>query len=220
MKYSNYIIDRASIYIGIVVENKGEVCSLEDKSNKHYLSSYCAYRPIIFTFDEERQANDLLYNSTNYPVLNYSFEYSYRNPNNKIVVIDTFCLNDLLKYLGYLELLDLNDIIHIQKEIFTYKFLYENSSLFGYERISPDDKTKYDYLSNHLEELTPEQKIKGRKIVKVNSYYYAKTKEGIFSDELFELLCKCANSNISLLLGDGNFKPNKNEGMVRRLRRV
>ena len=39
-------------------------------------------------------------------------------PNSKIVVIDTFCLNDLLKYLGYLELLDLTDIIHIQKEIF------------------------------------------------------------------------------------------------------
>ena len=145
------------------------------------------------------------------------------------MVIDSFCLGDLLKYLGYSELLDLSDVISIRNKIFTYGFLFENSGLFGYERISLCDITVYDYPYNYnnklnaeVVELTSEQKIKGRKYIVINGYYFVKTKNGAFPSELFEVISQYVNNRLLIRFG-GNFNPlpaEKKAGYARRLRRI
>ena len=172
MENNNYVVDRSSINFGGLVENKDEIHNLGDVGNSYYPSIYKVYRPILFRLDENNCANDLLNNTPNYPVLGHLPIHVFQK--NKVMVIDSFCLGDLLKYFGYSELLDLSDVISIRNEIFTYKFLYENSSLFGYERIVPDTLTPYDYPYNYnnklnaeVVELTSEQKIKGKCSIEV-----------------------------------------------------
>ena len=228
MENNNYVVDRSSIYFGILVENKDEIHNLGDVGNSYYPSIYKVYRPILFRLDENNCANDLLNNTPNYPVLGHLPIHVFQK--NKVMVIDSFCLGDLLEYRGYSELLDLSDVISIRNKIFTYRFLFENSSLFGYERISPCDITVYDYPYNYnnklnaeVVELTLEQKIKGRKYIVINGYYFVRTKkEGVFPSELFEVISQYVNNRLLIRFG-GNFNPlpaEKKAGYARRLRRI
>lgn len=223
MENNNYVVDRSSIYFGVLVENKDEIHNLGDVDSSYYPSIYKVYRPILFRLDENNCANDLLNNTPNYPVLGHLPIHVFQK--NKVMVIDSFCLGDLLKYLGYSELLDLSDVISIRNKIFTYGFLFENSGLFGYERINSCDITVYDYSYNHKEELDrikPDLRCYARKYIVINGYYFVRTKKEVFPSELFEVISQYVNNRVLIRFG-GDFNPlpaERNAGNARRLIRI
>ena len=71
MENNNYVVDRSSIYFGVLVENKDEIHNLGDVGSSYCPSIYKVYRPNLFRLDDNNCANDLLNNTPNYPVLGH-----------------------------------------------------------------------------------------------------------------------------------------------------
>ena len=70
------------------------------------------YRNILFTPTKDKYAYDLLYNTTNYPILNGTdSNYILANCNGSILVRDYYNLDELLEYFCYDDKLNISDII-------------------------------------------------------------------------------------------------------------
>jgi len=229
MENRRYKVCRDNIHVGEVVRtryiyNKIFNQFLNTEEDKLNIGYYRSYRSILFVPTEEKLADDLLYNSPNYPILNISDDERCMDFDDKITIIkDAFNISELLKYYGYNEELTYEDIIEIRKTFFSKKFIYDNIELFGYKILKPEEMTFY----KHGIEITDPKKIKKR-----ISYYkqqqllgdvkLVNTGTNILPQEYCRILNERRDCTIWELYGGYNekldaFAPHKHEVKVRKL---
>ena len=131
MKDKNYRVNRDDIYVGLVVRTDIIRRYFDGTLNT---GSYDICRSMIFVLDEKNRANDLLYNSGRYPVLNYTDEdVCMRLDANSILVKKVLNMSSILEHFGYGEELSYKDILEIKKRFLNGKFALDNCELFGYK---------------------------------------------------------------------------------------
>ncbi|MDD2434760.1 MAG: hypothetical protein PHO63_00715 [Bacilli bacterium] len=138
--YSNLIVNRGNLYIGKVVakvetENvSGKKLSKDiifnpQKNGTNKVDYVKLYRKILFSLDENKLSQDLLYDSPHYYVQNIT---SDNELNKDIRIIDEVKLESLLSYYGFEEILTGEEIKKTIKMFFNNNsFIYENSEDFG-----------------------------------------------------------------------------------------
>lgn len=145
MKNRNYTIKRENIYVGRVVklvspcieqhkiQNKSEVCP-----SGTVATCTKPYRSMLFVPTEEGFAEDLLYDSPSYPIMNIASPKACSETPDRIVISECCRLAKLLQYLGYDRKLSFNDLVTIRNTIFTNQWAENNCRLFGFKEIKPD----------------------------------------------------------------------------------
>ncbi len=112
-----------------------------DKMQKHLeyngdgyceIGDYAFRRNMLFTLDGNRHADDLLYDSPHYPVLNISPDEDCLK-STIFIANETYELYELLKYFGYPEELGYDDILKIRNTFFNCDYVLDNSSMYGRE---------------------------------------------------------------------------------------
>lgn len=179
MKSSDYIVSRDDIYVGVVsYVDKDKIKVFPDgiydfqfiseetilrkfDNRKHLLNTkeQLLYgngseidrfnRSMLFVLDEQKCANDLLYDSPNYPIFNISDKDLCMNA--RIAICNyVYKMGKFLKVFGYDEKLSYDDIIKI-KDKFFYDFMIDNCELLG--RIETDPRSTgyetYDMNGEH-----------------------------------------------------------------------
>lgn len=137
MRSKEYKVKRDDVYVGSVIKT-GDIYrwtgTMDHHHTKHgqlYAPFYKHYRSMLFVPDDNNRANDLLYRSKRYPVLNITDDETCLNAGKDSVVIQNATnISELLKYYGYDEILTYEDILEIRKYFFTGHFVKENEELF------------------------------------------------------------------------------------------
>ena len=218
MKNKRYKIDRNKIWIGQVIMPNG----IYVKDGSLNVESYSSLRSMLFTLNEENLANDLLYNSPNYPILNISNDSCCFN--SVIAVKDAYNLALLLEYFGYDNKLTYGDILRIKRKFFTGTFAKDNCELFGFKEILPEDWVFYMYEDDVIDSRI----IKGlareyKQDDDETSREFVGIKDIILPREYFDVLDEWGNKSkhdAKLLNEPRNaFKPHREEVLVRKLKR-
>lgn len=146
MENRKYKVKRDGVHIGGVIKTSTIYrYSNDSKYNKETddhlgVVSFHDCRSMLFVLDENNLANDLLYNSPNYPVLNMSDDdMCLKLGDDAVVLKEAISLAPLLQYYGYPEELNYDDILKIRKRFFDGDFARENSILFGYKPVRAKD---------------------------------------------------------------------------------
>ena len=87
-------------------------------------------RSMLFTLDENKHANDLLYNSPHYPILNIS-PHDDCLKSNICIGHDTYEMYKLLKYFGYPEEIGYEDVLKIRNTFFTCDYVLDHCETYG-----------------------------------------------------------------------------------------
>lgn len=158
-------------------------------------------RVMLFVLDENKCANDLLYDSPHYPVFNIS--------DDELCMQETISLKNevyeigkLLKYFGYPEKLGIEDIIKI-KDFFFGDFSLDNCNLFGIYETGPEHSgtETYDSLGQH-------------RTFNINK------RDGVLSSCYFKMFWATRNCGIVNEIGlRDRFEPNILEGPIKKLKR-
>lgn len=136
MRKSNYVICRDDLYIGTVIKTNKRNIITDNKTGKLKIFSFEKYRSILFTPNEFGLAEDLIYNSPEYPIQNITDSRLFFSYKNEITLIyDAYNLSKLLEYLGYNLYLTHKDIIRIRKTLFNGKFTIQNPDIFEEQEI-------------------------------------------------------------------------------------
>lgn len=106
-------------------------------------------RVILFVLDENKCANDLLYDSPHYPVFNISSDDLCWKATISIKNY-VYSIGKILEYYGYNEILKYKDICKIKEQFFG-DFVLDNSELFGLCEADPNQSGNetYDLNGNH-----------------------------------------------------------------------
>ena len=122
MQKNKYKVDRDKIWIGHVViidkvfRHEKECNTFFTQLGKLDVTAYTSLRSMLFRVNNEGLAQDLLYDSPNYPILNITNDEICLNLIKRSIAIrEAFSLEELLKYFRYDEKLTLKDIIRIRK---------------------------------------------------------------------------------------------------------
>ncbi len=216
MKSRDYKVCRENIYVGsLVITNKiyfikEDNPHMEKKAEWLDTKTCTLYRNILFVPNDELLADDLLYNSPNYPVLNMTDPNLINFKGDSIIIKDTCNLEELLKYFNFKDELTYEDIIKIRKMFFTGRFAMDNCTLFGYSEVEPSGLKSYD---DGLDKLYNTH----RKFMKTNN--------GILSDKYWHALDQRGNNKlIDILYYEDmqidTFKPSKKEGKIKSLKKI
>lgn len=193
MTDKNYKIDRDNIYVGQVMKTF-DIYRNKDKMLE--LNGFYVCRSMLFVKTEEKQASDLLYNTSDYPILNVSEDRKCCS--SPFVVDNIYNLSKLLQYFGYPEELTIEHIIEIRKKYFDGKFVKENCKLFGWAK---KNQNNFDKLLQVI---------------------YEDKGNGVLPSELFTILNENGNKKwYDFFFGDSYaldpFTPHLKEGNVKKL---
>lgn len=231
MENRKYKVCRDNVYVGQVIRTscvyqKRVMRASKEKNGILDVDRWRGYRSILFTLNEDNLADDLLYNSPNYPILNISDNEKCTDFNNRIILVkDAYNLSELLRYFNYNKELTYEDIIRIRKTFFSGKFVYDNCELFGYRESNPKDWTYY----KHGVKVTDPEKIKKcirhyKKEQLLGHRSFSIIDENILSRECFDILEERKDSTVIEFLSYEDekldaFAPHKHEGKIKKLRR-
>lgn len=233
MENRNYKICRDDIYVGFVVRTsniyrfEGEKNSFGYyKSGMLYTDNWFPYRSMLFVPNEERLSNDLLYQSPNYPILNITDNNICLGlGENSIVIKDACNLAALLEYFGYNKDLTFEDILKIRKTFFTGRFAKDNCELFGYKETMAEDVTFFAYGK---EVTDPKEVEKKRRQFRAEQQAGHRSFYGIFEhvlpSEYWDVLDYRGDKSLIEAIKWHEkidaFKPNKEEGPVKKLKPI
>jgi len=239
MKYMEnlYTVKRDDIYVGRVIgefeigENSYNLLGKEVK-----LGAFYKYRSMLFVKNMDNTAEDLLYDSPQYPI--YTPDNIEACKNSKIIIDQAYNLSRLLRYYKYDEDLTFLDIERIRKRFFDGKFPIENADKFGLIEIDPALQTYYNNLGKVItdpDELKVLIKQRRRQIAlgghreftfdeELNMVPYEMLVTMILPHELFEVLRDCGNHSLYDVMNGyeeriNAFKPHKEEGLIRSLKK-
>ena len=162
---------------------------------------------MLFVPNEENLANDLLYRSPNYPILNITEDNICLNfEKGNIVVKESYNLSELLKYYWFDQYLTFEDIILIRKTFFTGNFAKDHCHLFGWKETMAESVTFY----------TNGNIVTGHRM-------FIGTSENILPREYWDILdARGDNSLMDAIEWNQKmnaFKPHKQEGPIKKLSR-
>lgn len=197
MKNRKYVVCRENIYVGQVIKTDDIYQYERDGKSELLPGAYYSLRSILFVPDKNGLADDLIYNSPKYPILNITDDQKCLSlGENSIVIQNIINLNELLEYFGYEKKLTFDDIMKIRKKFFNGYFCGNHSELFGMRENVNEDTMSVSYSSF-------EPCILDRK------YFFGLDSLG--DDWVGFIIGDCSKGNA--------FKPNKIEGPVRKLKR-
>lgn len=156
-------------------------------------------RTMLFVLDENKCANDLLYNSPHYPVFNISDDELCMQETISLKN-EVYELGNLLKHFGYPEQLVFSDIVKI-KDFFFGDFSLNNCNLFGIYETGPDHSgtETYDSLGQH-------------RTFNINKH------DGVLPSCYFKMFWATSNRGSANKIGlRDRFVPNVLEGPIRKL---
>ncbi len=225
MKNRNYKVCRDNIYVGQVVKTdnvyqKINTNSCPNKSDQLTAGNHHFYRSILFTPNAGNLANDLLYQSPTYPILNITDDKTCLGLENSIVVTDACNLAPLLEYFRYNKELSYKDLLNIRKQFFTGEFAKDNCELFGFKEIGQED---HIYFKRGIQITDPKKlKLKMLKEKIKNQYYgyrtFTKCNQNVLPREYFDSLDKFGDMYARWWHKKINaFAPSPNEGHIRKL---
>lgn len=195
MKDGKYEVNRDDIYVGEVVESTSFYPDYDDDSKLSIGSCY-HIRSMLFVLDDDGSANDLLYTSEQYPVLNITeanivqWLGRHSTPKRPLFVVDhAYNIGELLKYYGFGETMTSADVVRARNFLFAKKFMENHCEDFGFRLtelgfVSDDTKCQFfgafnpiaDRADGHLDngrwaftpkfEEGPVRRIKPRKAKK------------------------------------------------------
>ena len=135
MNNCNYSVDINNIYIGKVFKIYGSYNKSDVERDINKRSYHSFQRHMLFCVNEDGLANDLLYNSPEYPIMNITPDDLLVNKTGiDTIIAEPYKISDLLKYLDYNDELTYQDILNIRKNIINKKFLDSNYQLFGLKK--------------------------------------------------------------------------------------
>ena len=154
MRKADKVINRDEIYAGKLINIKeiaGTISESKDAVNTTilpetngqtplYATYIYDYRSIMFVKDKKNYAQDLLYNTKSYPILNITDNNICME--SDILIADSVFIGTILQRLGYDELMSLKDIEEVRKILFSKDFIEKNSEIFGYEKLSSKETKK------------------------------------------------------------------------------
>lgn len=156
LKRAKYTVPRENVYVGQVARIGDTYNALKTTGYVTKGVNYCLLLPMsiplrsmLFTIDKNGLAHDLLYESPNYPVLDWANPDSINatNHNNNGIIIQSIChLDPLLKYYQYSQLLKYPDIEEIRRKFFNGHFALKHYDLFGYKRIKNPIRAKVEAI--------------------------------------------------------------------------
>lgn len=233
MKTRKYIVDRDNVYVGKVIKASSVYRANSEgvytKPGNLYPTKYLEYRTMLFTPNENKLADDLLYDSPNYPILNITDPSICLSFISDSIAISNICnLSELLRYFKYDEKLSYHDILKIRKKFFAAGFAQNNCTLFGLKEKKAEDINFYDANGNVITDVKELKKLRN------NFRKYQRNCHRIFmvdpnnhseiSREYFHTLSVLSDKTIEDFLLDNEemdaFKPNRNELNVKKLRRL
>ena len=108
------------------------------------------HRSMLFVLDNDNHANDLLYTSPHYPILNISKNEDCLK-SDICVCHKTYLIGKMLEHYGYPEVLTYNHVLELRKKFFDVDFIMDNCELFGFSETSPTDTgmENFDSKGNH-----------------------------------------------------------------------
>ena len=193
MNNCNYSVSIDNIYVGKVFKIYGSYNKSDVERDINKRSYHSFQRHILVSVNEDGLANDLLYNSPEYPIMNITPDDLLVNKTGiDTIIAEPYKISDLLKYLDYNDELTYQDILNIRKNIINKKFLDSNYQLFGLKK-----------------------KDKGYKVVPNGRFpldcYYA-ILEACDSSSI-----NMVGNFVFFGLKEDRFKPSKEEGPVKKL---
>ena len=224
MKNKKYVVCRDDIYVGELVR-ADRITRYEDDntffSTKRQLDTcaYKSFRSMLFVPSEDKLSNDLLYDTSNYPILNVTDDEICLNLEKKsIIVKNAYNLAVLLEYFGYKKDLTYKDIMKIRRTFFTGRFGMDNSKLFGMEELIP---------SSFMPNITDNDKR--HELYKKNVSLDSERQFGSITTnklprELMGILDERGNNSLMDVINNfdektDTFTPHKEEGSVKKLKR-
>lgn len=231
MKNRKYIVCRDNVFVGEVIRTgcvfqKDAIGISSEKTGMLGVGYWRSYRSILFTLNEANLADDLIYNSPNYPVLNISDNEKCMDFDGRITLINNACnLSELLRYFGYAEELTYDDMVKIRNTFFSAKFVYDNCELFGYKESNPENWT---YYKNNVKITDPKEIKKCIRYYKQQQLFgyrsFSSVDEKVLSRGYFDVL---EDRKDSTLIGFKSynhkkldaFAPHKHEGKIKKLSR-
>lgn len=220
MTNSNYQIKRENIFIGRVVKpNSRNQIILEKGKLSIYQFTPC--RSILFTLNDQNLADDLLYESPKYPILNSSAIDCCLH--SEFVIQEEYNLEPLLVFFQFPDLLTLQEITTLRKHFFDGTWGFRNCHLFGYREILPED---WEYVKDGKYVKDPEtlkslyQKEKW--LQKRGHLVFEKTDNGILPADMMFLFHEFGDHSILDVLQGfekcrNAFKPHSEEGKIKKL---
>lgn len=232
MENKNYIVCRDDIHVGEVVRidkiyrYEGESDFFKTKPGQLDTGPWMSYRSMLFVPNENKFADDLLYQTPIYPILNVTDDKICLNlGKNSIVIKDACNLSELLEYFGYNKYLNFEDIMKIRKTFFTGRFAKDNCELFGWKETMAEDLTFY----SNGEIITSPRELERRRRQfrleqKAGHRMFTGISESLLSREYWDVLDdRGDNTLIEVINGFAEkmnaFKPHKQEGLVKKLTR-
>ena len=175
MQNINYLVKRDDIFVGGVVKidhpEKSEVypkgiyipcdllSSLRKGSNEAFsfmyeqrpmadfsIPQFSIIRRMFFVLDENQKANDLLYDSSHYPISLISSPEDCLKAHIGVNGHFTYKLDKVLQYFNYPEIMRYEDVLKIQ-ELFTYESQIINCEAFGLH-LFKNEKEKEEFEKN------------------------------------------------------------------------
>lgn len=150
MENKKYKVSRDNIFVGTVAQTENIYRYLGEKEKNNikkgdlFLEKAQNFRTMLFCLNQDKLANDLLYRSPNYPVLNLTNENDIRKNFENHILIHQIChLKPLLELAHFNNTLTYEDILKI-KEIVNQKYIIEHSALFGYQKLQEKPETFYE----------------------------------------------------------------------------
>lgn len=212
MEKNNYVVNRKDIYFGEVIKANGiykRITTGNDLAGSLDVKNSIIYRNMLFTPTRDKFAIDLLYDTTNYPILNGTDSKFFLSKREELIVVRNYYnLNELLEYFCYNEELTSQDIIKMYNTFFTGMFSLENSDLFGRKRIEANE-IEY-YKDNKL--VTDRKNLEKFKkeyirLQKKGKGLYSKLDDSVLDRYYFIILQNDKKS----------FIPSKEEGKIKKL---
>ena len=152
MENRKYLVNRDNIHVGEVIQTStiyrynGYDNFLGTDYNKIGVASAYGLRSMLFVPNNDLFADDLLYASPNYPILNMTDDDVCLNLEVDAVFLrQPLCLAPLLQYFGYAEQLGYDDVLKIRKQFFDGSFAKKNAELFGFKPVMAEDLVFYKY---------------------------------------------------------------------------
>lgn len=225
MENKKYVVCRDDIYVGEVIRTdritryEGDSNFFRTKPGQLDTGAWRSYRSMLFVPNEKKLADDLLYKTPNYPILNVTDDETCLNlRENSIVVKDAYNLALLLEYFGYKKALTYEDIMKIRRTFFTGRFGMDNSKLFGMEEFIPS------YFMPNITDPDKRYKLYKLCLSLDSERQFGSISTNELPHELMDILDERGNNSLMDVINGfdekiDTFTPHKEEGPVKRLKR-
>ena len=179
---------RDEIYLGQVVS-----ASFFSNDHEHIFAEINqTLRGILFTIDQYGYADDLLYASSAYPIINHKKERYYFPMGKHIIIPNAQSLGTLLQICGYDVYVSFQEMQEIKESLFTKGFIENYHELFG---LVQDEKGVFVHKKDGL---LPEE-------------LFSMIRD--CQDNNLEAILKGEKTNLD------SFKPSRLEGPIRKLKK-